>query len=160
MVLFLPDAHTVGLLGTLDKISAQPDNSVRNCTHLVPHGSDKHQTGSNSALENTQKDSSGDEASPVLCCASYAYDETPLSKCQSSLPRDRDCKWPRGTTHKADHSAQILCGWQSLHAVRMRKFASQVAHIKDHSQQAELSSGDVCILLETHDVGVVDESFI
>jgi len=43
-----------------------------------------------------------------------------------------------GLAYKDNHRSKILRGWKGLHAVCMRKLASQVANVEYHGQLAEL----------------------
>ena len=63
-------------------------------------------------------------------------------------------------TYKDNHRPEILRSRQYLHSIRMRKLAAQIAHVEDHGQQAELCSTDASIVLQTHNIGIIDESLV
>jgi hypothetical protein len=63
-------------------------------------------------------------------------------------------------TYKDNHRPKVLRSRQYLHSIRMRKFAAQIAHVEDHGQQAELCSTDASIVLQTHNIGIIDESLV
>jgi hypothetical protein len=63
-------------------------------------------------------------------------------------------------TYKNNHRPKILRSRQCLHSVSVRKLTTQVAHVEDHGQQTELRSGDARIVLQTHNVGIIDESLV
>ena len=63
-------------------------------------------------------------------------------------------------TYKDNHRPKVLRSGQYLHSIRMRKFAAQIAHVEDHGQQAELCSTDASIVLQTHNIGIIDESLV
>ena len=89
-----------------------------------------------------------------------------------------------GLAYKDNHRSKILRRRKGLHAVCMRKLASQVANVEYHGQLAELiacrmKSGsklhvlniilnwihqsrtrDTCIFLQSHHIGIVDERLI
>jgi hypothetical protein len=133
-------------------------------TDLVPHSGDEHQARSHGTLEDSQENSCRDKSSPILCsrCADDNY--TPLDEIRWSASCGRhDFASPcedLNRTYKGNHRSEILRRRQYLHSVSVRKLAAQIANVEDHSQQAELRSGDTRIVLQTHNVGIIDESLV
>jgi uncharacterized membrane protein YcgQ (UPF0703/DUF1980 family) len=63
-------------------------------------------------------------------------------------------------TYKDNHRPEILRRRQYLHSICMRELTTQVAHVEYHSQQAELSSADVRIVLQSHNVGIIYQGLV